>query len=235
LAFNLYWLWVFGTIVEQVFGHLRTAALIALFALGSSSLEFAFGLGGVGLSGVGYGLFGLLWVLSRRDDRFRDAVDWRTVQLFVIWFFFCIVASAMHIFAVGNIAHGAGAGFGILVGVAIVLPRRRTLINAGIGVLLVFGLWGATFGRPRINLSGKAGYEEAKWGYDALSANRNKEALHWLGDSVCYQPKQPIYWFNLGIAYQRLNDKSKAKAAYQRAQELEPANAEYAEALKDFD
>jgi membrane associated rhomboid family serine protease len=71
LAFNIYWLWVFGTLVEQVYGHLRTAALIALFALGSGSLEFAFALGGVGLSGVGYGFFGLLWVLSRHDDRFR--------------------------------------------------------------------------------------------------------------------------------------------------------------------
>ena len=75
LTFNIYWLWVFGTLVERVFGHFRTAALIALFALGSSSLEFAFGLGGVGLSGVGYGLFGLLWVLSRHDDRFRGALD----------------------------------------------------------------------------------------------------------------------------------------------------------------
>jgi membrane associated rhomboid family serine protease len=58
LAFNVYWFWVFATLVEQVYGHLRTAALIALFAVGSGSLEFAFAIGGLGLSGVGYGLFG---------------------------------------------------------------------------------------------------------------------------------------------------------------------------------
>src|SRR6266581_931536 len=45
LTFNIYWLWVFGTLVERVYGHLRAAALIALFALGSGSLEFAFALG----------------------------------------------------------------------------------------------------------------------------------------------------------------------------------------------
>ena len=146
-----------------MYGHLRAAALIALFALGSGSLEFAFALGGVGLSGVGYGLFGLLWVLSRRDDRFRDAVDQKAVQLFVVWFFFCIAMTVMHIFSVGNIAHGAGAVLGILTATAIAMPHRRILIAASIGAVLLFGLWGSTLGRPRINFSGKAGYEEAKW------------------------------------------------------------------------
>jgi membrane associated rhomboid family serine protease len=45
LAFNLYWLWVLGTTVERVYGHFRTALLILLFAIGSSSLDFAFATG----------------------------------------------------------------------------------------------------------------------------------------------------------------------------------------------
>ncbi|MBZ5681271.1 MAG: rhomboid family intramembrane serine protease [Acidobacteriia bacterium] len=234
LAFNIYWLWVFGTLVEQVYGHLRAAALIVLFALGSGALEFAFALGGVGLSGVGYGLFGLLWVLSRHDDRFRDAVDRRTVELFVVWFFFCVVMTVTHIFSVGNIAHGAGAVLGALTAAAIVQPRRRKLIAASIGVILLFGLWGSTLGRPRINLSGKAGYEEGKWGYDALVANRNQEAVHWLRDATIYQPRLPVYWFDLGIAYQRLGNKTAAQAAYQKAHDLAPNEPEYSEALKEL-
>lgn len=232
LTFNIYWLWVFGTLVERVFGHFRTAALIALFALGSSSLEFAFGLGGVGLSGVGYGLFGLLWVLSRHDDRFRGALDQKVVWLFVAWFCFCIATTVMHIFSVGNIAHGAGAVLGILTATAIVMPHRRTLIAVGIGAVLLFGLWGSTLGRPKINLSGKAGYEEAKWGYDALLADRNQEAGRWLRDAVLYQPKNPLYWFNLGIAYERLGDRTAAQAAFERAHRLEPNSAEYSEAAQ---
>lgn len=31
LVFNVYWLWVFGTLVEEVFGHFKTALLILLF------------------------------------------------------------------------------------------------------------------------------------------------------------------------------------------------------------
>jgi len=106
LAFNIYWLWALGTLVEETFGHLKTAALIVLFALGSGAWQYSLGGGGVGLSGVGYGLFGLLWILSRRDEGFKDVIDGPTIQLFVGWFFFCIVATFTHYMEVGNIAHG---------------------------------------------------------------------------------------------------------------------------------
>src|SRR5206468_393829 len=32
LAFNLYWLWVFGTLVEETFGQARTGALLLFLA-----------------------------------------------------------------------------------------------------------------------------------------------------------------------------------------------------------
>src|SRR5436309_2497422 len=82
----------------------------------SGALEFGFSDGGVGLSGVGYGLFGLLWILSKRDHRFADAVDARTIQTFIIWFFVCIATTIMHVMQVANIAHGGGAALGILTG-----------------------------------------------------------------------------------------------------------------------
>lgn len=231
LVFNIYWLWVFGTLIEQVYGHIRTALLIVLLAVGSGAMEFAFALGGVGLSGVGYGLFGFLWVLSSRDDRFHDAVDKKTVALFVGWFVFCIITTVLRIFPVANIAHAAGAVLGSMTGLAITGPRpRRAAMVAGITAILLFGVWGSTIGRPRINLSNKAGYDEGKWGYDALAAGRNKEAARWLGDAVEYQPRLPVYWFDLGIAYQRLGKTEDAKRAYQRAHQLEPSNTHYSQA-----
>src|SRR5687767_2713344 len=111
LAFNLYWLWVLGTLVEQSFGHVRTALLLVFLAAASGAADFALAEGGVGLSGVGYGLFGMLWVLSRRDPRFAGAVDSGTVALFVTWFFLCIVGTYFGTMNVGNVAHGAGAAF----------------------------------------------------------------------------------------------------------------------------
>jgi len=232
LAFNLYWLWILGTIIEEVYGHAKTALLIAFLAVGSSSWEFALDRGGVGLSGVGYGLFGLLFVLSQRDERFRGALDQRTVKLFVGWFFVCVLTTVTHMYVVANVAHGAGAVLGALVGYAITLPNRRSLIAGAIAAITLLGIWGSTFGRPRVNLSATAGYEEGKWGYDALVANRNEEAVRLLGDAVEYQPRVSQFWFDLGIAYHRLGKMPAAMAAFQRAHDLDPSNANYSEALE---
>jgi len=189
LVFNLYWLWILGTVVERVFGHAKTGLLLAFFAIGSNSLDFPFGRGGVGLSGVGYALFGMLWVHSERDERFKGAIDKRTVELFAAWFFICIATKLTHTFPVANVAHAAGGILGILVGFAITIPARRPAFAASAVTIVLFGIWGSTLGRPLVNLSGKAGYEEGKWGYDALMAGRNQDAIRWLRDAVKLQPK----------------------------------------------
>lgn len=231
LAFNLYWLWVLGTPVEKVYGHAKTALLIALFAVGSSSLDFALDRGGVGLSGVVYGLFGFLWAVHKRDQRFRGVVDPRTIALFIGWFLFCVATTVTHTFVVANVAHGAGAILGALTGYAIELPNRRATLDAAISAIILLGLWGSTLGRPIVNLSGVAGYEEGRWGYDALVANRNEEGVRWLRDAVKLQPKISVYWYDLGIAYERIGKESEALAAYQRAYALDPTNADYSRAL----
>jgi membrane associated rhomboid family serine protease len=227
LIFNVYWLWVFGTLVEQVYGHLKTAALILLFAFGSGALEFAFAGGGIGLSGVGYGLFGLLWILALNDPRFQDAMDRRTVELFVFWFALCIVTTVTKIMPVGNIAHGGGAILGTLTGFAITKPNRRILASSGVVAILAFGLWASTLGRPRVNLSANEGYEEWRWGYDALKKKDYQNAVRWLREAVTYRPKEPGIWDALGNAYFSVDNKSASVAAYTKAAELGDAPAAY--------
>ena len=104
LLFNLYWLWVFGTKIEQVLGSLNTAALMLLCAIASAAAEYAFARGGVGLSGIGYGLFGFCWVVRARDERFAAVIDPHIVQLFVGWFFLCIALTIVGVFRVANVA-----------------------------------------------------------------------------------------------------------------------------------
>src|SRR5271168_521507 len=227
LVFNVYWLWIFGALVEEVLGHVKTAALILLFPAGSGAMEFAIADGGVGLSGVGYGLFGLLWILAANDERFHDAVDQRTILLFVAWFLICIFATAAKIMQVANIAHGAGTLLGTLTGFAITRPRQRIVAIAGIAAFLAFGFWTSTLGRPRVNQSASGGYEEAKWGYDALMADKDQESLRWLRDAVTYQPKSGLFWNNLAIAQGRLKDYPAALADYRKAAELGEADAAY--------
>jgi Flp pilus assembly protein TadD len=83
-----------------------------------------------------------------------------------------------------------------------------------------------------MNLSGSAGYEEAKWGYDALLAKHDREAARWLRDAARLQPKAPEIWFDLGIAYQRLGNSDAARKAYRRAHELAPTDPDYPEAVQ---
>jgi membrane associated rhomboid family serine protease len=232
LVFNVYWLWIFGTSVEKRFGHLRTAGLFALLAIGSNSFDFAFERGGVGLSGIGYGLFGLLWVLSKRDDRFRATMDSRTVQIFIAWFFLCILLTAGNQYSVANVAHAAGAMLGILIGFAVSTPKQRTILLAAIAALLLFGLSAATTARPRVNLSASGGYEEARWGYDDLVAGKNQEAIRWLRDSTVYKPKVATFWYNLGLAYARVGDTNGANSAFSHAHQLEPDNPKFGESMQ---
>jgi Rhomboid family len=49
LIFNLWWLWILGTTVERVFGHLKTVLLFLLFAIGPNAFQYGFSDSGAGL------------------------------------------------------------------------------------------------------------------------------------------------------------------------------------------
>lgn len=217
IFFDVYWFWIFGALIEESFGHLRTALLVILFAFGSSAWEFAFLDGGIGLSGVVYGFFGFLWMLARHDSEFHDVIDRRTIELFIGWFFFCVIATYFKFMMIANLAHGIGALLGIFVGLAVTREDHRSLAVIGLAATLLLGLWGATAGRPHINLSSDGGMEEARWGYEALVAKNNATAIRWFRDAVTYQPKNVTYLYDLGIAYERSGDMQNAIAAYHKA------------------
>jgi membrane associated rhomboid family serine protease len=230
LIFNVYWLWVFGTLIEDVYGPVKTLAIYLMLAAGSSGAEYALLDGGVGLSGVGYGLFGLLWVLSwgaRRgaaDERFTDAVDQRTIGLFVVWFFLCIVTTYIGAMNVANVAHAAGAALGATLGAAIVTCHwRRLAAGAGLTVAGALCIAGATVARPSVNLSRDAGADEAAAGYEALKKNDNVAALRWYRDATRMNPRDARYWFNRSIAHQRLGQNAEAQAAYEKGLALDPS------------
>ncbi len=232
LIFNLCWLWVFGTIVEEKFGHLKTAGLILLFAFGSGALQFGFAVRGSGLSGVVYGFFGLLSVLSQRDERFHESVGRKTIQFFAAWFVLGVLLTLIklplpHVGSISNVARGAGLVLGILTAFAITLPDGRVVLNLAISAILLLGLWTATLGRPMVNRAGLSGYEEGQWGHAALEAHRDMEASRWLHDAVVYEPGNREYWYELGIAYQRLGDVSDSVDAYRKAADLGEAESEY--------
>jgi predicted ribosomally synthesized peptide with SipW-like signal peptide len=227
LVFNVYWLWVFGTVVEEEFGHARTLGMILLFAFGSSAADYALAYGGIGLSGVGYGLFGLLWVLSRYHPRFRGVVDQNTVVLFTAWFFLCIVLTYTGAMHVANVAHGAGALLGVALGLAIARPRQRPLWGAVLALFVSASAAAAAYGRQYVNLTKARGEELAQVGLEDLVARRNEKAASHLDEAVRVDDQQAWAWFNLGVARERLGQDAEAERAFGRAADLQPGNPEY--------
>ena len=130
LVFNVYWLAILGGAIEERCGARATAALLLLTAAGSASLEHALFSGGVGLSGIGYGLFGFTWVAARRRVAFEDVMDRATAWAFIAWFVICCVTTWTGVFVVGNAAHAGGCALGMLAGLAWSHPARRWLASA---------------------------------------------------------------------------------------------------------
>ena len=229
LAFNLYWLWVFGTLIEAYFGAAKTFALYGLLALVSAAAEYAMLDGGVGLSGIVFGLFAMLMILTHRrprDARFDGAVDERTVHLFAAWFFLGIVTTITGLLPVANLAHLFGAAIGALVALAM-KARKRVWIPASLATLLICF---ATFARPYLNCSAHRGEEQAYLGYEALNRNSNDEAAWWLSDATIMRPDDGRNWFNLAIARSKLKNYPLALIAYTRAAESDPENMTYRQA-----
>ncbi|HUJ60967.1 MAG TPA: rhomboid family intramembrane serine protease [Kofleriaceae bacterium] len=223
ILFNLLWLWTFGTMLEQVWGPVRTFAIFVLFQVGSTLAEYALFSGGIGLSGIGYGLFGLLVVLARRDRRFVDAMDRRTIAIFAGWFVLCIVLTFTHVMNVGNVAHGMGAVLGVLLGFVLSARRAATRIASGAAtaVLLVGSFAGATIYRPYVNLSAEGGLDSARLGYDLLGTGDDAEAVRHLRRALEISPNDAESWHNLGVGLERLGDDLGTIAAFRHALELE--------------
>jgi len=204
LLFNVYWLWVLGTLLEEELGHLTTLILVLLVAAGSSAAQFAFSSGGIGLSGVGYGIVGFLWTASRIHPRFRDAMDKRTLQLFLGWGLLCIVLTITNTMPVANYAHAAGFLLGIPLAYVFLggsLPRSL----AGVVITLVLGaafVAGASVWRAKLNLSSRAGEDDREIATKALEDKDYEQAVLHFERAVALSPDDDNAWYNYGVALQ---------------------------------
>jgi membrane associated rhomboid family serine protease len=142
LGFNLYWMWMFGRVIETWMGSLRYAAFLFLAAFGSMSASFLVEGPAIGLSGVVFAYIGLLFALRKRKDFAAALMQPQMVQQLVIWFILCIGITSSGLMGIGNGAHAAGALIGWLTGVS-VLQRQRIPGLVGVVVLTIASV-GAT-------------------------------------------------------------------------------------------
>jgi GlpG protein len=232
LFFNLYWFWAFGTLVERTFGSLRLLGIVVLLGAASSAAEWALFEGGVGLSGVGYGLFGMLWALKRRPG-FESVIDRNTVSLFVVWFFICIVTTWTGLMNIANVAHAAGAGVGYLLGMCVAAePGRRAGRCAALIAVLAVIACAATVARPWVNLSPPTTRELFDRGTSEIKAKHYDNAVRILERAAKQEPDNASVQSRLGVAYEYAGRRADAIRTFEEALRLNPSDKEVAAVLQ---
>lgn len=237
LAFNVFWLWTFGSVLEERWGSLKLLGVFVLLSAGSMAAEHAILDGGIGLSGIGYGLFGILLASSRLDPRRADDMDAGTAQVFIVWGIICVVTTMMGIMNVANIAHGMGLLLGLLIGAAAFAPDAPRRLAAAVGAPLAAAICVAAAHpaiRPLVNISSTSGEDEAYHGWIALEENRDTQGLELYLRSIELGRPQASRFYNLGIALQRNGDLAAAGRSFARAYELEPHDEKYRNAAEIY-
>jgi membrane associated rhomboid family serine protease len=139
IAFNMYALWLFGPIIEQLYGHLEYAVIYVLCAAGGSVLTIvaAPDVPAAGASGAIFGLFGLAFVVSRR----RHLILGPQARAILSQVGGLLVLNLLITFAIPRISwtgHLGGLAVGVLIGLALAPTNVPTM----------GGLWRTPDGRP---------------------------------------------------------------------------------------
>jgi GlpG protein len=120
LFFNMSALWVEGTIIEYCRGTRAMALLVLISAVGSNVAEYFFQInfyqrlnGWVGISGVGFALFGYIWMKGRVEPEQAMRMSPSNVRFMMFWLLLGFVG-----FPFANGAHVGGLLVGMLLGLA---------------------------------------------------------------------------------------------------------------------
>jgi GlpG protein len=228
VAFNVYWLWVLGSLLEKEIGSLRWLALFLMAAIVSSGFQLAVSSStGIGLSGVVYAFFGFMWISRTRYQSFEQALSKQIVILFVGWLCFCLIATNTGIMDVGNAAHISGLAFGMGIGVVFVLRYKVRFVSAGVAVLIlasVIPLFWCPWSAPWLG----------KKAYDAHDKGDYSKAIDYYERSIKRGGDPAWALNNIARAYIATGDQGKYHETLERlrkvdekaAKELEEATVE---------
>ena len=206
LAMNVIWLLQLGAVVEALLGIWTFAGLVSVLAAASSASQWAVSGRCVGLSGIVYGLFGLLWALDRWPPACRGVMNKRTTDLFLAWFLVCVMLTWLNVMPIGNTAHGVGALLGGAVGWALAARGGARVLRLGapLGALALVALGQVPAVRHVVNRSEAYDYELFQRGLDMIEAEDYEGAIAIYEELVERAPEFEEARNNLAYAYQEL-------------------------------
>jgi membrane associated rhomboid family serine protease len=174
ILFNLSLFFRLSRVVDNWLGPWAAMLLYSACAVSSGAAQLLVSpVGAIGASGVVYGFFGFLWVMSRRRDDAAEAVTRHTIETMLGWLGVCAVVNLFG-GSIGNTAHIWGLLVGWMVGQCFVARRKvrpwMIVATAAVWALPVVlvqrPVWEATLGRvPFVNrgygLNASPGMREA--------------------------------------------------------------------------
>lgn len=216
LAFNGYWLWTLGRPMEQTLGSGRYLAFVVLAAWVSSALEMTLvGEVGIGLSGVVYAMACYMWIAGRRIPWFA-VMDNQNMKIFAGWFVLCIVMTQAGVWNIANVAHGAGALFGLAVGARFAVQRQARLAVAALAAMLVLSVLAVAWAPWSVSWQRHQAYQLLVAEDFQAAEQAYTELIESGGQAVGF-----LYW-NRGVARQRLGREQEAAQDFYQARNLDP-------------
>ncbi len=192
LALNLGFFWRYGRALEVLAGTSFTLLLYLATGIFSSVAQFAFDVPGIGLSGIGFGLFAFLAVAARKDSKYAATVQRPDVIWIAVWFLLCVAMTLTGVWLIGNVAHAAGALAGALLAQAAFSRARRVWLVGLTSSLLLLSLAGLELrtrvpfgGDPQMDLfESRLALEEGRFEHGERLASRAARNAPWYGEAV---------------------------------------------------
>ena len=216
LGFNLWWLWVLGSTVEQKVRRVLWLTLFVMAAAISSSAQLAAsGDTGVGASGVVYGFFGFVLVTRRNFPEFEQLASKSNVTLLIAWLALGIPMTYFGILSVGNAAHVAGLVAGSLVGLAVYARRHKAAYRLALAVLILSSLIPLFWAPWSVDWMGLQAYR-------AHSEGEYERAVEWYTAILEHDPINAWALYNRGVAFENLGMQPEADRDIGLAMHLDP-------------
>ncbi len=209
LLFNMLWLVQLGRILERTLPPVvYLAFMVAAAAVGSATEMLVSGTTGIGMSGVVYAMFGLMWAGRGYDASWQAVATRGNLQYLVGWGVFCVFATYFHFLSIANGAHAGGFLFGLCIGYLCYSPRRRWVWAAPLVLLLTACVLACTW-QP---WSGDWTFWKGNREFDR---KHYAQAIRWYQASLRRGGDAHGNWYNLSLAWNNLavDDQSHHDAA----------------------
>jgi len=203
LLFDMLWLVQLGRILERTLPPaIYLLLIVAGAAVGSATELLISDQTGIGMSGVVYALFGLMWAGRGAYPAWRAVATPDNLRLLVLWGLFCVATTYLpflHFLGlnIANGAHGGGFLFGLCIGFLFYSPRRHYVWAAPLALLLVASVLACTW-QP---WSGDWTFWKGNREFDR---KHYAQAIRWYEASLRHGGDPHDTWYNISLAWNNI-------------------------------